>query len=67
MSKRSEEPRSFVGDDEQLPEDVLYWANLFRAEPDQVEAAMEQVEDHPEPEPDSHRRPTPTDLHKQRP
>ena len=66
MSKR-QEPRSFVSDDEQLPEDVLYWANLFRASPQQVESALEQVEEHPEPEPQTKRRVTPADLHKPRP
>ena len=66
MSKR-QEPRSFVSDEEELPEDVLYWANLFRATPQQVESALEQVEEHPEPQPRSRRRPTPADLHKPRP
>ena len=66
MSKR-QEPRSFVSDEEELPEDVLYWANLFRATPEQVESALEQVEQHPEPRPKIRRRPTPADLHKQRP
>jgi hypothetical protein len=67
MSKRKQEPRSFASDEGQLPEDVLYWANLFRASPDQTEAAMEQVAAHPEPEPRTHRRSTRTDLHKLRP
>jgi hypothetical protein len=66
MSQR-QESRSFVSDQEDLPEDVLYWANLFKATPQQVASAMEQVEEHPEPEAGRRRRPTAADLHKPRP
>ncbi|HET9159919.1 MAG TPA: hypothetical protein VFN88_04850 [Caulobacteraceae bacterium] len=44
------EPKSFE-DAAGLPEDVLYWAALFRATPEETEKAMEQVAGHPEPEP----------------
>lgn len=46
-----EEKRSFVAEDgEALPEDALYWANLFRARPGEILEAMRTIEDHPEPE-----------------
>jgi hypothetical protein len=46
------EPRSFRNQDaESVPEDVLYWAALFRATPAETEKAMKQVAEHPEPEP----------------
>jgi hypothetical protein len=46
-----DEPRSFAKrDEESLPEDVLYWAALFRATPAETEKAMKQVAAHPEPE-----------------
>jgi hypothetical protein len=37
-------------EDEQLDEDVYYWANLFQASPAEVANAMETVTEHPEPE-----------------
>lgn len=50
---RKQEPRSFaeVGPTEDLAEDVLYWASLFRATPAEAERALDTVEAHPEPDP----------------
>ena len=55
------EPRSFgaKAQDEAPVEDVLYWAHLFRATPEEIASAMRKVRDHPEPKPEDG-----ADLHK---
>ena len=45
------EPKSFAQDESDvLAEDVMYWANLFRATPNEVKSALETLQEHPEPE-----------------
>lgn len=45
------ESRSFAQDQsDDLAEDVMYWANMFKASPSEVRSALKTVHDHPEPE-----------------